>query len=82
MQLVKFWNNYCWLYIVYIYQNIMVKGWFSMEKAINFKIDSELYKKIKIKTVMEDITIKQYILGLIKKDIENSEESISDFVEK
>ncbi len=53
-----------------------------MEKAINFKIDSELYKKIKIKTVMEDITIKQYILGLIKKDIENSEESISDFVEK
>ena len=60
----------------------MVKGWFSMEKAINFKIDSELYKKIKIKTVMEDITIKQYILGLIKKDIENSEKSISDFVEK
>ncbi|MFR7821017.1 hypothetical protein [Candidatus Pseudoruminococcus sp.] len=53
-----------------------------MEKAINFKIDSELYKKIKIKTVMEDITIKQYILALIKKDIENSEESISDFVEK
>lgn len=53
-----------------------------MEKAINFKIDRELYKKIKIKTVMEDITIKQYILALIKKDIENSEESISDFVEK
>lgn len=52
-----------------------------MEKAINFKIDSELYKKIKIKTVMEDITIKQYILGLIK-DIENSEATISDFVEK
>ena len=52
-----------------------------MEKAINFKIDSELYKKIKIKTVMEDITIKQYILGLIEKDIENSEATISDFVE-
>lgn len=51
-----------------------------MEKAINFKIDNELYKKIKIKTVM--VTIKQYILALIKKDIENSEESISDFVEK
>lgn len=53
-----------------------------MEKAINFKIDSELYKKIKIKTVMEDITIKQYILGLIEKDIENSKATISDFVEK
>lgn len=49
-----------------------------MEKAINFKIDSEL----QIKTVMEDITIKQYILGLIEKDIENSEATISDFVEK
>uniref|UniRef100_UPI003AB52CAA hypothetical protein n=2 Tax=Pseudoruminococcus massiliensis TaxID=2086583 RepID=UPI003AB52CAA len=59
-----------------------IKGWLIMEKAINFKIDSELYKKIKIKTVMEDITIKQYILGLIEKDIENSEATISDFVEK
>lgn len=53
-----------------------------MEKAINFKIDSELYKKIKVKTVMEDITIKKYILGLIKKDIENSEKTLSDFVQK
>ena len=53
-----------------------------MEKAINFKIDSELYKKIKIKTVMEDITIKQYILGLIEKDIENSEATIAYVVEK
>ena len=53
-----------------------------MEKAINFKIDSELYKKIKIKTVMEDITIKQYIRGMIEMDIENSEATISDFVEK
>ncbi len=42
-----------------------------MEKAINFKIDSELYKKIKIKTVMEDITIKQYILNLIQNDLAN-----------
>lgn len=41
-----------------------------VEKAINFKIDSELYKQIKIKTVIEDITIKQYILSLIKNDLE------------
>ncbi len=53
-----------------------------IDKDINFKIDSELYTKIKIKTVLEDITIKQDLLGLIEKDIENSEATISDFVEK
>lgn len=60
----------------------MIKGWVNMERAINFKIDSELYKKIKIKTVMEDITIKKYILSLIKKDIEDSEKTISAVSEK
>lgn len=52
-----------------------------MEKAINFKIDSELYKKIKIKTVMEDITIKQYILGLITKDLDSYEECTAEKAE-
>lgn len=42
-----------------------------MEKAINFRIDGDLYKKIKIKTVVNDITIKQYILDLIEKDLES-----------
>ena len=74
MQLIRLLAIYYFKYII--------KGWLIMEKAINFKIDSELYKKIKIKTVMEDVTIKQYILGLIEKDIENSEATISDFVEK
>lgn len=53
-----------------------------MEKAINFKIDSELYKKIKIKTVMEDITIKQYILSLIQNDLTDENDNqvvLSDF---
>ena len=41
-----------------------------MEKAINFKIDAELYKKIKIKIAEEDIILKQYMINLIKKDLE------------
>ena len=41
-----------------------------MEKAINFKIDGELYKKIKIKIAEEDISLKQYMINLIKKDLE------------
>lgn len=53
-----------------------------MEKAINFKLDSELYKKIKIKTVMEDITIKRYILDLIMKDIEKNEKVETNSAEK
>lgn len=40
-----------------------------MEKTINFKIDAELYKKIKIKIAKEDISLKQYMLNLIKKDL-------------
>ena len=41
-----------------------------MEKAINFKIDAELYKKIKIKIEEEDISLKQYMINLIKNDLE------------
>ena len=41
-----------------------------MEKAINFKIDAELYKKIKIKIKEEDISLKQYMINLIKNDLE------------
>ena len=41
-----------------------------MEKTINFKVDEELYKQIKIKTVVEGKTLKDYIINLIKKDLE------------
>ena len=40
-----------------------------MEKAINFKVDEELYKKIKIKTIEEGKTLKDYVIELIKKDL-------------
>ena len=41
-----------------------------MDKTINFKVDEELYKKIKIKTVLEGKTLKDYIINLIKHDLE------------
>ncbi len=40
-----------------------------MEKAINFKVDEELYKEIKIKVATEGVTLKKYIIDLIKKDL-------------
>ena len=41
------------------------------EKNIGIKIDADLYKKIKIKIAQEDITLKDYILNLIQKDLES-----------
>lgn len=44
------------------------------DKAINFKVDAELYKQIKIRALELDITMKEYLIQLIKQDLENSEE--------
>lgn len=46
-----------------------------MEKAISFKVDSEIYKHIKIKAVLNDMTLKQYILQLIEDDLNKDEVS-------
>ena len=40
------------------------------EKAINFKVDEELYKRIKVKVALEGKTLKDYIIELIKNDLE------------
>jgi len=48
------------------------------QKAINIKIDSELYKRIKMKVVINDTTLKDYVMSLILKDLENDEQSNSD----
>lgn len=40
------------------------------EKAINFKVDPEFYKQIKIRVAMLDTSIKDYVMNLIKKDLE------------
>lgn len=41
-----------------------------MDKAINFKVDEEFYKKIKVKIALEGKTLKDYIIELIKNDLE------------
>lgn len=38
-------------------------------KAINFKVDSELYKQIKIRALELDMTLKDYIVSLVRKDL-------------
>ncbi|BBM55106.1 hypothetical protein JMUB3936_p1040 (plasmid) [Leptotrichia wadei] len=43
------------------------------KKNISFKVDSELHKNIKLKATNMGIGIKEYILNLIKKDLESEE---------
>ena len=40
------------------------------ERNIGFKVDEEFYKKIKIKIAQEGITLKDYVVKLIKHDLE------------
>jgi hypothetical protein len=40
------------------------------DRNIGIKVDEELYRQIKIKLAKEDKKLKDYILGLIKKDLE------------
>lgn len=42
-----------------------------MNKTINFKVDEELYKQVKVKVALEGKTLKDYIIELIKKDLES-----------
>lgn len=44
-----------------------------MEKAINFKVNEELYKAIKVKVALNGKSMKDYIVELIKKDLENEQ---------
>ncbi|MDR1914447.1 MAG: hypothetical protein LBQ68_08220 [Clostridiales bacterium] len=39
-------------------------------KAINFKVDEDFYKQVKIKVAVDGKTIKDYVIELIKKDLE------------
>lgn len=43
------------------------------KKNISFKVDSGLHKSIKLKATNMGIGIKEYILNLIKKDLESEE---------
>lgn len=44
-------------------------------KGINFLVDPELYKKIKLHIIEKDMTLKDYIIGLISKDLEKESEN-------
>ena len=46
-----------------------------MDKAINFKVDESFYKEIKIHIAKEGITLKDYVIQLIKQDLERVQTS-------
>lgn len=39
------------------------------DKGINIKVDEELYKEVKFRALALDKTLKDYIIDLIKKDL-------------
>ncbi len=43
------------------------------ERTISFKVDAEFYKQIKVKIALEDKTLKDYVIGLIKADLEKEQ---------
>ena len=64
------------LYNIFI-QEKEIGGWMERkDRVINFVIDPEIYQKIKLKTVLDDITIKDYVTQLITKDL-NADERIT-----
>ena len=46
------------------------------EKTINFKVDAEIYKRIKIRVAEKDTTLKDYVLSLIMRDLSNESTKI------
>ena len=44
-----------------------------MEKTINFKVDEEFYRRIKILIAKEGMTLKGYVIKLIINDLEERE---------
>ncbi len=43
-------------------------------KTINFQMNDELHKKMRIEAVRQDKSIKQYITELIEKDLQKEKE--------
>lgn len=43
-------------------------------KSLAIQVDEVLFRKIKIKLARADITLKDYILGLIEEDFEKEKE--------
>lgn len=45
------------------------------EKTMTIRLDEEFYKKIKLKALQENKTIKDYILNLVKEDLRKEEKN-------
>jgi len=43
-----------------------------LEKTVNFKVNENFYKEIKVHIALEGITLKDYVINLIKQDLEKS----------
>jgi predicted DNA-binding protein len=44
-------------------------------KAINFKVDDDLYKRVKVRVALDGKTMKDYIIELIEQDLEEHEKT-------
>lgn len=42
------------------------------ERNIGFKVDDEFYKEIKVRIAKKGITLKEYVVNLIKEDLEKN----------
>lgn len=43
-------------------------------KIVNFQTEDDLHKKMKMKALKEDKTLKQYIIDLIQEDLQKEKE--------
>lgn len=44
------------------------------EKDVHFKVNEELYKKLRIRMIEKDLNIKEYFIDLIEKDLKEKKE--------
>ena len=43
-------------------------------KIINFQVNEELHKQMRLEAIRQDKSIKQYVTNLIEKDLDNKKE--------
>lgn len=56
--------------VILIYKQICITlGGFFVAQSMTIRIDEELHKQAKIKATIEGISLKEYILNLIKEDL-------------
>ena len=44
------------------------------ERTLAFRIDEEFHRELKVRLAQQGITLKSYVLSLIKKDLERSDD--------